>query len=449
MAEQSKRSANASPPPTTESPALARVLSEAPYLSRCSTDKTAARIRPREYAVRYPYMQINRSGMVSWLIFDLDHPNALAWDDEGLPPPNLIVRNRINGHSHLFYAVHPICTTERARSAPIQYMKAIYAAYASRLRADLEYASGPVAKTPGHPWWNTEDLHGHVYDLAELANEVDLPIERSWRKGPRMDQVGHSRHCLLFENLRYHAYRIVQDERERGGFESFTRRLELYARNQNTFVSQGFAENLQLSSLKSTVKSVARWTWDRYQGGSACQRGVMRLSPDLPLAERQRLAAQRTHGQRAEHTEARVRRACQALRASGTTLTYTSVAAAARLSRQTVAKYKHVLNEPAAAQRPRAAIVPINAVNHAVHQVTGPCPGAGGQLHGGVDCSLDQGGKRGAPHPANNLHPAYRVPYVAACRYAVVLLALGNKWRILGVQGGDPNAYDHGSPCHC
>lgn len=59
-----------------EGTALNRVLQECPYLPRCSDDKTAARILPREYAVCYPYMQINREGMVSWLIFDLDHYNA-------------------------------------------------------------------------------------------------------------------------------------------------------------------------------------------------------------------------------------------------------------------------------------------------------------------------------------------------------------------------------------
>ena len=34
--------------------ALNRVLTEAPYLPRCSDDKTATRVRPREYAIRYP-----------------------------------------------------------------------------------------------------------------------------------------------------------------------------------------------------------------------------------------------------------------------------------------------------------------------------------------------------------------------------------------------------------
>ena len=105
--------------------ALNRVLTEAPYLPRCSDDKTATRVRPREYAIRYPYMQVNRPGFVSWLIFDLDHSNALIWEDAGLPAPNLIVRNRKSGHSHLYYAIPPVCTTESARSKPIAYMKAI------------------------------------------------------------------------------------------------------------------------------------------------------------------------------------------------------------------------------------------------------------------------------------------------------------------------------------
>ncbi|MFA0941278.1 replication protein A, partial [Pseudomonas tremae] len=34
--------------------ALNRLLLEAPYMARCSDDKTATRVRPREYALRYP-----------------------------------------------------------------------------------------------------------------------------------------------------------------------------------------------------------------------------------------------------------------------------------------------------------------------------------------------------------------------------------------------------------
>ena len=357
--------------------ALNRVLLEAPYLPRCSEDKTATRVRPREYAIRYPYMQVNRPGMVSWLIFDLDHSNALIWEDAGLPAPNLIVRNRQSGHSHLYYAIAPVCTSENARSRPIAYRKAIYEAFAARLEADTDFHSGPVAKTPGHPWWLTHEMHNHVYELGELADYVDLAVSSPWGKGPQLDEISHSRHCLLFEQLRYYAYSIANRERERGSFITFTRLLEAYAHNRNSFQKLGFTEDLPVSSLKSTVKSVARWTWDRYRGDSRCHRGVMQLNKDLPLAERQRLAAVRTNEVRQKSTESKVRAACRHLQQKGEMLTQAAIATVARLSRQTVAAYKHVLNEvlkPAGVSVLRKTSSSKRDVNYGVHQVSAALP---------------------------------------------------------------------------
>jgi hypothetical protein len=324
--------------------AFNRILLEAPYLSRCSDDKTAAWIRPRDYALRFPYMQINRPGMVSWLIFDIDHGNSLIWDEVGLPPPNLVVRNPKTGSSHLYYAIEPVCTTENARSAPIWYMKAVYAAFAVRLEADLAYNSGPVAKTPGHPWWQTTERHQDVYALGDLAEFVDLTV-RPWIRGPNLDNVSHSRHCTLFEWLRYYAYSIVNREREVGSFNTFTRLLEAYAHKKNSFWDLGFSENLPLSSLRSTVKSVARWTWDRYTGDGRCNRGVMQLDQTVPLVERQRLAAKRTHEERHKATESKIRLACQGLKRRGEALLQKTIAGFARLTRQTVAAYAYVIEE--------------------------------------------------------------------------------------------------------
>jgi len=357
--------------------ALNRVLLEAPYLPRCSEDKTATRVRPREYAIRYPYMQVNRPGMVSWLIFDLDHANALIWEDAGLPAPNLIVRNRQSGHSHLYYAIAPVCTSENARSQPIAYMKAIYEAFAARLDADTDFHSGPVAKTPGHPWWLTQEMHNHVYELSELADYVELAVSSPWGKGPQLDEVSHSRHCILFEQLRYYAYSIANRERERGSFNTFTRLLEAYAHNRNSFQKLGFTEDLPVSSLKATVKSVARWTWDRYRGDSRCHRGVMQLTKDLPLAERQRLAAVRTNEVRQKATESKIRAACRHLQQKGEVLTQVAIANIARLSRQTVAAYKYVLNEvlsPAVVSVLRKVVALKSDVNYGVHQVSAVAP---------------------------------------------------------------------------
>ena len=356
--------------------ALNRVWSEAPYLPRCSDDKTATRVRPREYAIRYPYMQVNRPGFVSWMIFDLDHKHAMIWEDAGLPAPNLIVRNRSSGHSHLYYAIPPVCTTENARSRPIAYMKAIYEAFAARLDADTDFHSGPVAKTPGHPWWLTHELHAHVYELGELADYVDLAISNPWGRSAQLDEVSHSRHCILFEHVRHYAYSIVNKERQSGSFTSFTRSLEAFAHNKNSFQRLGFADNLAASSLRATVKSVARWTWDRYRGSGGCHRGVMQLDASLPLAKRQALAAKRTHEVRHKATESKVRSAVRFLQEKGDAISQSAVARVAGISRQTVATLKHVIEE---AMKPSPISVfgkPTKTKNqpvkNGVHQVTAP-----------------------------------------------------------------------------
>lgn len=352
--------------------ALQRVMLEAPYLARCSSDKTATKIRPRQYAVANPYMQVNRRGMVSWLIFDLDHGNALIWEDVDLPAPNLIVRNRDTGHSHLFYAIPPVCTTEKARSKPIQYLKAVYEAMAARLNADTQFHSGPVAKTPGHPWWLTWELHAHEYELGELAEYVDLASKLPWGKGPAIEAAAHSRHCMLFEELRFYAYSVVNRERAKGNFEGFMRLLDGFAHNKNNFIKHGFTSNLAESSLRATVKSVARWTWDHYRGAGRCNRGVMQLDKNMPLKERQGHAANRSNTIRKQVTESKIRIACRHLKARGLDVVQSAVAKLAGVTRQTVAAYQNLLDEvlkPAVVAVIEAAAVADEHVNYAAHQV--------------------------------------------------------------------------------
>ena len=348
---------------------------EAPYLARCSDDKTATKVRPREYALKFPYMQVNRPGMVSWLIFDLDHPNAWIWEDAGLPAPNLIVRNRNTGTSHLYYAIPPVCTTERGRSKPIEYMKAVYLEMASRLRADPNYASGPVAKTPGHPWWLTTELHASVYELGKLADYVDLP--QPLRIGARTarNHEPHSRHCQLFEVLRHYAYSIVNKQKETGSYELFVSHLEAYSLNVMSRVVQaaGSGEgDLPWSSVRATVRSVARWTWEHYRGAGDVNRGVMQLDEHLPIHERQRRAAARTTSIRRQATESKVRSAAQELLAKGQSLAQAAVARLAGITRQTMASYRYVLDEllkPAVVNLAEASKTSAKPVKFGVHQV--------------------------------------------------------------------------------
>lgn len=375
-----------------------RLLSEAPFLPRCSDNKTAAIVRPVAYAIRYPYMQVNRSGMVSWLIFDLDHSNANIWDDTGLPAPNFIVRNRENGHAHLYYAIIPVCTTENARSRPLQYMKAIYRAMAIKLNADVAY-SGPVAKTPFHPWWDTTEVHDREFELGELADFLELP-QRSWSQGPDLDSVAHSRHCTLFEELRFYAYSIVAKMRESSSYQRFLQEVAAYAHNHNNFRSRGFSSNMSLSQVNATVKSVARWTWDFYTGNSRCHRGAMGLDKSLPIDERQRLSATRTHEKRRSNTEGKIRLAVARLKELGSAITLTAIAAASSLSRQTVARYQHVIASKLGSANDvtplrEAADDPDQIVKYGVHQITAPffCLVSRTQLGEGMDVKSARSGQ--------------------------------------------------------
>ncbi len=323
--------------------AKARVLSQAPYFPRCSNDKTACLSRPAQQALDFPYMQINPKGMVSWLIFDLDHTNSFIWEATNLPPPNLIVQDPKTARSHLFYAIEPVCTTVKAREKPVLYMKAIYAAFATKLHADLNYHSGPVAKTPGHRAWRTTELHAKVYSLPELHEYVELePIKPWWIKPSESAVNSNSRHCILFDFVRYKAYASVLQEKKTGSLESFYIKLLDFAQTKNSFEQYGFSQNLSFSSLKATVKSVARWTWVHYTGRGACHRGVMELDPALPLKERQRLSANRTHEVRRNKTLQKILGACKALEEQHIVLTQEAIALKAKLSRQTVAKYQIV-----------------------------------------------------------------------------------------------------------
>ena len=142
--------------------------------------------------------------------------------------------------------------------------------------------------------------------------------------------------------------------------------------------------------LKATVKSVARWTWDRYTGCGRCHRGVMQLDKDLPLIERQRLAAARTHDVRHKATESKVRAACRLLQQKGEALTQAAIGRVAGLTRQTVATYKHVLEEvlkPVAVAILGGASGKADDVKHGAHQVTAAPQGAG--VPGAASVSLE------------------------------------------------------------
>ena len=342
MPEQQPLHSNARP-----GSALDRFFQLAPYFPRCSSTNDAGLSRPRELAFRYPYMQVNRTDMVSWLVFDLDdHASGYSWEDANLPPPNLIVRNRNKpGSAHWYYAIVPVNTGPNGRDRPVSYMRAVYNAMKQAIEpADPSYGGGPVAKTPGHPFWETTEVHADVYDLGELADYVDVNPGAPWKpRGDRYDDcdAADSRHVWLFHYLRFRAYRTVEAFRDRRDYQAFHNSLLRDGLGANNFTERGWAKgNLTSAQVRATVKSVSRWTWDHYTGSGRCARGVMQLDDSLPLSVRQTMAARRTHAERQSKSQQRVEVACHRLLESGVELSFAAIARESGLSRQTVAKHR-------------------------------------------------------------------------------------------------------------
>lgn len=360
--------------------AMERLLDTAPYLARCSDNKSAALVRPRDYAIHWPYMQVNRPNLVSWLVFDIDHNNPNIWEDANLPAPNFIVRDREKNTSHLYYAIVPVSTSDKSRSKPIQFMKRVYQAMSRALKSDTSYA-GTVAKTPHHPKWITTEFHGYEYELGELAAHVEIEYTPYWTTKEEVDN-SHSRNCTLFDEVRHFAKTIVLQAREESHYEAFRARLEQYAEMRNDFALRGFsAGNLRYSEIKATVKSVARWTWDNYVCQDCENRGIMNLDKSLSIEERQSLAAKRTHTERKSSTTKRIVAVTQHLIKQNKKVTQTAIAKLAKLSRQTVSKYQSLINTLVA----EPSIIPFASlfrakkiVNYAVSDI---CPPAASFEH--------------------------------------------------------------------
>lgn len=231
-------------------------LPNKPY---CSDDKTARLIRSLRHARKLPYIQVNPPTLRFWMVFDVDRPGAaLAWENANLPPPAWAAVDRQTTKGHLAYGLSaPVLTSEVARRDPLRFLCAIESAYREQLQADRGFA-GLITKNPTHPLWRVLVGPQHLYELGELADWVDLPKHLP-NKAP--ETVGLGRNCALFEMLRHWAYRHVrQFKGEPQGFVHWQQACYSEALNRNG----DFLTPLWETECWHIAKSVAKWTWHRF-----------------------------------------------------------------------------------------------------------------------------------------------------------------------------------------
>lgn len=227
-----------------------------PYKPYCSDDLGhGIIIRPKRTAIQKQYIQHNPPCLITSLVFDIDRSDAyFAWSDANLPTPTWIAKNRLNGHAHIGYMLStPVCTTYRAKQNVIEYLAKIEQAYSLALGADRGY-SGLITKNPCHGKWENHIFGVQPYDLNYLADFVELQELKTDLK----EVSGLGRNCMMFDTVRYWAYKAIREYRG-STFDIWLGRVLEQCQNANG----AFIEPLPYSEVKATAKSIARYCWKK------------------------------------------------------------------------------------------------------------------------------------------------------------------------------------------
>lgn len=257
-------------------------LPRRPY---CADDlQYGVKIRPLRAALKLPYIQINPPHLRMWMLFDVDREGAaVSWEDANLPVPAWAAVNRENGHAHLAYGLSaPVLVAEAARRQPIRFLQGIEGAYRSALRADTGY-SGLITKNPKHPLWRVLYGNPKLWELGELAEygNVEKYIPR-YAKKP--EEVGLGRNCITFEFLRHWAYRNIRAAKQRGNFVLW----QADCNNRALMRNGDFLHPLDGREVWHIAKSVARWTWQKFDLAESDRRFRARQAHRSAAANRAR-----------------------------------------------------------------------------------------------------------------------------------------------------------------
>lgn len=242
--------------------ALEQISDKFPNKPYCSDDLSyGVKVRPKAIALLKRYIQINHPYYTNFLIFDLDSSTAyidLFYEFVGVPTPNLIIENPINGHAHYIYQLAtPIYCTDASKPKPIQYGHAVYTALREVLKADKGY-TGLITKNALHEHWRTHLLREEPYTLAQLAERLDLTQHKITKPIAPDDAVGLGRNCCIFHTVRKWAY--VEIRKYRGS----TYNAWLQAVVDRCVALNGeFTLPMNYNEVKGIAKSIARWTWKR------------------------------------------------------------------------------------------------------------------------------------------------------------------------------------------
>lgn len=381
---------------TTEEKAKKRFISKLPRRLQCSDRKHPSRIKPKDEAIKYPYIGVNDK-VIHYLIFDYDRATKLGDDpadsmykcrplDQDVPIPTFLVFNPKSGGCHGYYELsYPIPSKKHSRKAAEMLSDLrVFAQKHWDTHLMIYNQRNMLTKNPCYDRWRTI-CTGAIYTLSELLKSFPSALKTSiindrkkrksamparFRLKPFSEYITTTTfgylsniEATLFEYIRVLAYNTVVEygselELEESLYEAMDRV------NHNEMLNY-FDRRATESEIRKIAQSVALWTWRRrdnftYRNIQTHKNiGVMKMKPiqyviqekNLTIEEiiqevrrRQSKGAKRTHKQRRKSTEKKIKDTVTRLKKAGKGRpSYKDIAEKTGLSRDTVRRYKHLL----------------------------------------------------------------------------------------------------------
>jgi hypothetical protein len=209
-----------------------RLIAHLPRRPYCADDpREGLKVRSIMKAIQYRHIQFNGPAAFEWLHADVDRPGAYYADsDANLPPANIVMVKRENGHAHLSWLLaSPVLKLDYGHKRPIDYYRAVQRGMTNRMDADKQFG-GLMLKNPLHPDWLVDWRHDRPYTLDELNDWLFNSDKRFEPRAQADTQWDAGRNIIIFDDLRAIAYREVrQFKRHSQNREQFRSRLAAIA----------------------------------------------------------------------------------------------------------------------------------------------------------------------------------------------------------------------------
>lgn len=320
------------------------------------------RIHRRDNALGRKYIQVGHyPHAVFRLVVDVDLP--WHWVEpkfDGLPPSVMVINPHSN-HFHAWYEIDPIpLQVPPEKEESLRQTLALLARVEAQLEAYYGADPGYTGLLSRNPFLHPPEWiwgGGKRWSLRALDEELRALLPRTARRAARAEHSSYGRNSTLFDGLRTRAYAQVAAFRgHQGGQAAFQAWVEQVAQALNQALFRDHPKgNLSPREVHHIAKSVAKWTYNRYQGArvypvsstgrpdrSQLSSEARALIPPLQgqeLQEAVREGGKRRGSQRRREAEERLTEALKRLQSRNEAITARALAREAGVSPTTAANW--------------------------------------------------------------------------------------------------------------